>query len=278
MVAPWSKETLVDGSSDEGIFVKAFLLFAFIAHLEHFLKRIPIVLQPKLVLPLDVFVRSIVVRIRLWVVDYLVFILVEGTSFFLDLAGKPIMPTRETKAWSWLVAHVVVIIDSFQCFWAQPSSLLFVHMFEGLWGVKHHSVGVEYTLQVIVDLRDSEEKPPLLCIEKIKYKGGERNSCQLGILKFWRCYHLGGKTVQHFLPSIAMTYSWSWLCLNDSKLILIMKMDLIWYRIESTLQIHSWEDVFLEISSKLFNSCDICMLNAFSYKFSMSFRRKLMFF
>lgn len=146
MVAPWSKETLIDGSSDKRIFVKVFLLFTFVTHLEHFLKRISIVLQPKLVLPLDVFVRSIVVRIRLRVVDYLIFIFVEWASFFLDLTGKPIMPTRESEVRSCLITHIVIIINPFQCFWTQPSSFLSVHMFEGLWGVEHHSVGIEDTL------------------------------------------------------------------------------------------------------------------------------------
>ena len=117
MVAPWSKETLVDGSSDKRIFVKVFLLFTFITNLEHFLKRISIVLQPKLVPPLDIFVRSIVVRIRLWVVDYLIFIFVEGTRLFPDLTGKPIVPTRESEAGSWLITYIVIIINPLQCLW-----------------------------------------------------------------------------------------------------------------------------------------------------------------
>ena len=65
MVAPGSEEALVNSTSNEGIFVEFFFLFAFITYLEHFLKGISIILQPKLIFPLDVFIRSIVVGIRL---------------------------------------------------------------------------------------------------------------------------------------------------------------------------------------------------------------------
>lgn len=100
------------------------------------------------------------------------------------------MPICKSEVWGSFVADVLIVVNSLERFGAKPSSFLGVHMLEGLWGVQHSCVGIENALQMVVYFGNSEEKPSLICIEKIKYKGGKRNPCQLSILKFWRGYHL----------------------------------------------------------------------------------------
>lgn len=122
------------------------------------------VLQPKGVLPLHVAVGGVEVREGLGIIDDFILIFIEGTSFFLDLTGKPIVPTLKTVVRSRLITNIFIVIDPLECFRAQPSSFLSIHMLQRLGRVQHTSVSVENLFKVLIHLGNSEEKSSLVCI------------------------------------------------------------------------------------------------------------------
>ena len=63
MVAPWVEEALVDGSPNEAVLEVLLLLFGTLIDVKHLRKGVTMILQPKLILPLHVFVRSVKVGI-----------------------------------------------------------------------------------------------------------------------------------------------------------------------------------------------------------------------
>ena len=115
MVAPWVEEALVDGSPNEAVLEVLLFLFGTLIDVEHLRKGVSMILQPKLILPLHVFVRSVKVRKGLRVVYNLVFILVHRPRFGLDFSREPIMPTLEAVVRCCFIADKIIIVDPFEC-------------------------------------------------------------------------------------------------------------------------------------------------------------------
>ena len=164
MVAPWVEEALVDGSPNETVLEVLLLLFGTLIDVEHLRKGVSMILQPKLILPLYIFVRSVKVRKGLRVVYNLVLILVHWPRFWLDFSRKPIMPTLEAVVWCCFITDEVIIIDPFEGLGTQPPSFLPIHVPQRFRGIEHFSISIEDLLQMHVDLRDAEEETPMFGI------------------------------------------------------------------------------------------------------------------
>lgn len=96
VVTPRVKESLIDSPANKAVLKVLLLFFGAFVNIEHLRKGVSMVLQPKLVLPLNVFVRSVKVRVRLRVVDDFVLIFIHGPRLRLDLSRKPVMPALES--------------------------------------------------------------------------------------------------------------------------------------------------------------------------------------
>ena len=64
VVAPRVEEALIDCSSHEAVLEVLLFLFGTFVHIEHLRKRVTMILQPKFILPLYIFVRSVKVWVR----------------------------------------------------------------------------------------------------------------------------------------------------------------------------------------------------------------------
>lgn len=64
MVAPRIEEALINCSANKAVLEILLFLFGTFVNVEHLRKRVSMVLEPKFILPLYVFVRSVEVRIR----------------------------------------------------------------------------------------------------------------------------------------------------------------------------------------------------------------------
>jgi hypothetical protein len=114
MIAPRIQEALVDSSTLEVLSKVLLILCAHGISPKHLSKGIALVLKPKLIMPLDVLMRHIEVRIVLRVIKDLVISLgIEGAGRLLDLASEPVIPALKAKMGSLWIAYKVIIIDPF---------------------------------------------------------------------------------------------------------------------------------------------------------------------
>jgi len=78
------------------------------------------------------------------------------------------MPALKAEVGSCWVANEVIVVDSLEGLWTQPSVLLSIEILERLRSVQHLSVGVEDALEMPVDLGNAEEGLSVFVIRKIQ--------------------------------------------------------------------------------------------------------------
>ena len=77
------------------------------------------------------------------------------------------MPTLETEIGSSRIADEVIIVNSLQCLWTEPSILFSIQISERLGSVQHLSISVENALEVSVDFGNAEESPSMFVVQEV---------------------------------------------------------------------------------------------------------------
>ncbi len=131
MVAPRVEETLIDCSSIELILVPVLLMSGKLINTEHLSDRVALVLQPEFIIPSNVVLGHLEVRVVLGVVEDLMrSSRVKGTSRFNDFSIEPLMPTLEAEGSMFRVVNKVIVVDSSSCRRTEPSIRLRVHVLQ----------------------------------------------------------------------------------------------------------------------------------------------------
>lgn len=118
MITPRIEEALVNSSSNKVLFKVILLFLRKWVSVKHLSQRVFMVLKPKLILPLGIVVGRAIVRIWLWVIYNLIFIIIHWSCLLLDFASKPIMPALKTIVRGTWIANKIIVVDSFQGLWA----------------------------------------------------------------------------------------------------------------------------------------------------------------
>ncbi len=116
MIAPRVEEALVNCSALELVSEVSLLLSGEGVDSKHLSEGISLVLEPKLVVPLNVFHGHVEVGVILRVVhDFVGSVRVEGSGLLLDLTGEPFVPCFETiMRIIFINVCKVIIVDSWR--------------------------------------------------------------------------------------------------------------------------------------------------------------------
>ncbi len=133
---------------------------------------------------------------------------IDGSYSLSKFSYEPIVPTLEAVVRLCPIAFNLLVINVFLSLFTEPSSLLTIHMLEGLLRSNHCSILVTNFLKILINIGASKYYNSTFCIDQVNENDIDVNPNNLGRPKPWWSLYCNIDNIKHLIGFVFVKESW----------------------------------------------------------------------